>query len=60
MFLANIIFLILPVLLAIAFLTLVERKILIYMQLHKGSNSIGPYGLLPLGFTDQCDHFKFI
>nr|YP_009860934.1 NADH dehydrogenase subunit 1 [Bathyraja eatonii]QKI31867.1 NADH dehydrogenase subunit 1 [Bathyraja eatonii] len=37
---------IIPVLLATAFLTLVERKILGYMQLRKGPNVIGPYGLL--------------
>nr|YP_010977674.1 NADH dehydrogenase subunit 1 [Ochotona pallasi pricei]WOA02160.1 NADH dehydrogenase subunit 1 [Ochotona pallasi pricei] len=46
MFLANIILLVLPVLLAMAFLTLVERKILGYMQLRKGPNVVGPYGLL--------------
>uniref|UniRef100_A0A8C9CJ72 NADH-ubiquinone oxidoreductase chain 1 n=1 Tax=Phocoena sinus TaxID=42100 RepID=A0A8C9CJ72_PHOSS len=46
MFIINILMSIIPILLAIAHLTLTERKILRYMQLGKGPNIVGPYGLL--------------
>nr|YP_009991609.1 NADH dehydrogenase subunit 1 [Rhinopomastus cyanomelas]QNN84431.1 NADH dehydrogenase subunit 1 [Rhinopomastus cyanomelas] len=35
-----------PILIAVAYLTLVERKILSYMQARKGPNVVGPFGLL--------------
>nr|YP_010596608.1 NADH dehydrogenase subunit 1 [Hystrix indica]WAK83244.1 NADH dehydrogenase subunit 1 [Hystrix indica] len=46
MFMINFLLLIIPILLAMAFLTLVERKMLGYMQLRKGPNIVGPYGIL--------------
>nr|UFR83180.1 NADH dehydrogenase subunit 1 [Alticola strelzovi] len=46
MYFINTLTLLVPVLIAMAFLTLAERKILGYMQLRKGPNIVGPYGTL--------------
>nr|YP_010305181.1 NADH dehydrogenase subunit 1 [Kerivoula minuta]ULT46746.1 NADH dehydrogenase subunit 1 [Kerivoula minuta] len=46
MYIINLLMMIVPILLAVAFLTLLERKVLGYMQLRKGPNIVGPYGLL--------------
>src|SRR3954464_289973 len=42
----KIIFLVVPLLLSVAYLTYAERKIIGAMQLRKGPNVVGPFGLL--------------
>nr|YP_086854.1 NADH dehydrogenase subunit 1 [Diplometopon zarudnyi]AAT08503.1 NADH dehydrogenase subunit 1 [Diplometopon zarudnyi] len=43
---SNALLYIIPILIAVAFLTLLERKVLGQMQLRKGPNLVGPFGLL--------------
>lgn len=44
--LAKIIAIVIPVMLSVAYLTLFERKVIGAMQLRKGPNVVGPFGLL--------------
>nr|YP_009685764.1 NADH dehydrogenase subunit 1 [Nothobranchius kuhntae]QDU91918.1 NADH dehydrogenase subunit 1 [Nothobranchius kuhntae] len=46
LFILNPLLMVVFVLLAVALLTLIERKVLGYMQLRKGPNIVGPYGLV--------------
>ena len=43
---ASILAILVPVLLSVAYLTYAERKVMAAMQLRKGPNVVGPFGLL--------------
>src|SRR3546814_20767631 len=45
--LVHILLLVVPLLVAVAYLTLMERKVLAAMSLRMGPNVVGPFGLLP-------------
>ena len=46
MYVVNVLLIILPVLLAVAFMTIIERKQLAAMQRRVGPNTVGYYGVL--------------
>lgn len=54
--LLNLLLLLIPVLVNVAFITLLERKILGYSQLRKGPNKIGLVGI-PQPFNDAIKLF---
>ncbi len=54
--LVKIVLLVVPLILGVAYLTLIERKVIGYMQVRIGPNRVGPYGLL----QPFADVFKLI
>ena len=59
--LGYILLIVLPLILSVAYLTFAERKVIGYMQLRKGPNSVGPFGLLqPIADAVKLMHKEII
>ena len=59
--LGQVLLVILPLVVAVAYLTYAERKVIAYMQLRKGPNVVGPFGLLqPIADAVKLMHKEII
>lgn len=59
--LGYILLIVLPLILSVAYLTFAERKVIGYMQLRKGPNLVGPFGLLqPIADAVKLMHKEII
>lgn len=59
--LGYILLIVLPLVLSVAYLTYAERKVIAYMQLRKGPNTVGPFGLLqPIADAVKLMHKEII
>jgi len=59
--LGYILLIVLPLILSVAYLTYAERKVIGYMQLRRGPNSVGPFGLLqPIADAVKLMHKEII